>query len=368
MASGHAPGSAGAPPGASLASRLCARLGPALQGWLGEDCFIVDEGGLTLFGSAAEGVPRVQLAVGPVPVGWLGGASADPAALCAAGQLLSAFLSEMASLPASGQPNQAERQLMLYEAEKLASVGRLAAGMAHEINNPLSFVRSNLGTFRKYLAAFADLKEQLDHAEAAWDVLDLDFVLEDCRQLLDESGEGLLRIGRIVSDLRQFSSVDQRGECLVDLNECLRSAARMLELECPPTITLAFDLRPLPAMLGLPGHLNQMFYNILHNALQAIQDARRVGSIAISSAPTADSIRIEIRDNGVGMAPAEILHAFEPFFTARRIGSGSGLGLTTALHIAQAHSGRIDIRSRPGDGTTLRIEFPRRPGQPPGEN
>lgn len=345
-----------------LESRLCARLGPAMARLLGGHCAIADEGGEPLFGDIDEGVPRIGLVFGDVPVGWLYSATADEVSLAAAAELLSASLGEMAGLESSMLPNQAERHLMLYEAEKLAAVGRLAAGMAHEINNPLGFVRSNLGTFRQYLAAFAGLRGRLDHAEAAWRVLDLDFVLQDCTALLDESTDGLIRIGQIVDDLRSFSSVDRSGEGFVDLNECIRSAARILALQLPPGITLHFDLQPLPLLVGLPGHLKQMLYNIMHNAMQAIQDAGRSGCIELASAQTPDTIWLEVRDNGIGMEPGPAAHAFEPFFTSRAIGAGSGLGLATALNIVQAHSGKITINSEPGHGTTLHIEFPRPPG------
>jgi len=251
-----------------------------------------------------------------------------------------------------------ERQRMLYQAEKLASVGQLAAGMAHEINNPLGFVRSNFSTFEKYLEKFSALKVETESAATAWQALDLDFILDDCVELLKESAEGLERITRIVADLKGFSSVDRSTEELIDLNDCLRQAASMVATQMPDGIGIRFDLLPLPHIVGLPGHLNQLFFNLIRNATQAIQDASRSGEVKISSEAGEEGITIRIHDDGIGMTPAQLEHAFEPFYTTRPVGSGIGLGLATARNIVLAHNGRIALDSRPDGGTTVSVFIP----------
>ncbi len=252
-----------------------------------------------------------------------------------------------------------ERQQMLYEAEKLASVGQLAAGMAHEINNPLGFVRSNLSSFDKYLETFGQLRGRLDPPhQQRWEALDLDFMLEDGHALLQESARGLERIARIVADLKAFSNVDRANQEVIDLNTCLRQAGEMLTTQLPAGINLHYELLPLPGLFCLPGHINQLFFNLLRNAMQAIIDAGRPGMIRVSSEASEQGILIRIRDDGIGMSAEQLDHAFEPFYTTRPIGSGVGLGLATARNIAQAHSGSIQLESTPDQGSTATIFFP----------
>lgn len=251
-----------------------------------------------------------------------------------------------------------ERQQMLYEAEKLASVGQLAAGMAHEINNPLGFIRSNLSTFKTYLAAFASLKERLAEGDVAWQRLDLDFILEDGQDLLSDSSKGVERIAKIVSDLKSFSNVDRASEEFADINTSLHHAANLIERQLPAGVSLRLELMPLPNLICLPGHLNQLFFNLIHNAVQAIQDAGRPGVVKINSLAEEHGVVVLIHDDGVGMSVAQRDKAFQAFYTTRAIGSGAGLGLTTARNIVLAHSGTIEIESVPDQGTTIKLFFP----------
>ena len=251
-----------------------------------------------------------------------------------------------------------ERQQLLYQAEKLASVGQLAAGMAHEINNPLGFVRSNLSSFTAYLQKFVALKSRLREGETAWQELDLDFVLEDGLDLLGDCAVGLERIARIIADLKSFSNVDRATEEFANINESLRHAAAIVERQLPAGVTLQLELGHVAPLVCLPGHLNQLFYNLIHNGVQAIQEARRPGTVTIRSQAADDGIAIQISDDGVGMTPAQRERAFEPFFTTRPVGQGVGLGLATARNIVLAHSGRIEIASEPGHGTTVNLYFP----------
>jgi signal transduction histidine kinase len=376
------------------------KIGPALGELLGGDFAITDDAGKTLWGTGSPDARREPLIVELEPVGYLLSHSASPAALSAAGNLMLTVLRaqirfkmastlhlesvaedfeslkrEHARLGASEARYKTlseelearvkkqvseleERQQMLYEAEKLASVGQLAAGMAHEINNPLGFIRSNLSTFEKYLAKFAELKSHPGPAAEGWQALDLDFILEDSTDLLQESAKGIERIAHIVADLKAYSNVDRASEEYADLNLCLHEAVSMATAQLPPGIHFRFDLLPLPSIVCLPGHINQLFFNIIRNAVLAIADSGRPGEVKISSEADDEGIHIRIHDTGIGMTREQLEHAFEPFYTTRQVGAGIGLGLATARNVVHAHSGRISLDSQPDVGTTVTLFFP----------
>jgi len=386
--------------GELLDSGQLSRLGEALATLLGGDCAIADGNGKPLLGQIAANARHRAITLELEPLAILYSASADDRQLAAAGELLHAILRAQArfhmasalhleaiaedfeslkrkhahllesearyrklaaELDARVKAQVAqleERQQMLYEAEKLASVGQLAAGMAHEINNPLGFVRSNLTSFQRYLTQFAALRERLTADLSAWQAMDLDFLLEDGGDLLRESDLGLERIARIVGDLKAFSNVDRASEAFADPNDCIRQAAAVIEAQLPAGISLQLELLPLPSIVCLPGHLKQALFNILRNAVQAITDSGRPGTIKVSSETTASGLGIRIHDTGVGMRPEQIEHAFEPFYTTRPVGRGVGLGLSSARSIVLAHSGTISLSSQPDAGTTVTIAFP----------
>jgi signal transduction histidine kinase len=248
-----------------------------------------------------------------------------------------------------------ERQRQLYQAEKLASVGQLAAGVAHEINNPIGFIHSNLTTFADYLDKFAQLRSRLDEARRAWADLDLDFVLADGRELVADSTAGADRIARIVHDLRGFSNIDRPEEEMVDVNDSLRAACAVIVGQKPAGVALRLDLQAVPPLLCLPGLLNQVFLNLLINALQAVG---RQGEIRVGSHLEGTHIVITIGDNGEGIAADVLPRVFEPFFTTRDVGQGTGLGLTVARDVVQVHGGSIELESAIGRGTTVRIDLP----------
>jgi len=383
-----------------LDAAALARLGPALAGLLGADPALLDATGELLWGVPPGEMRRVPLTLELEPIGFLACANAAPERLLAARDLLLGVLRaevrfKMASvlhleavaedfaslkreharllesearyrklseeLEARVEHQVAqleERQQMLYQAEKLASVGQLAAGMAHEINNPLGFIGSNLSTFKTYLERFAALQKSLPSDSTAWRELDLDFILEDAADLLADSARGIERIARIVSDLKSFSNVDRATEEFADLNESLQHVASVMRSQLPAGVALTLALTPLPRLVCLPGHLNQLFFNIVRNAVQAIQDAGRSGEVWVSSGVVAGGIEIRVVDNGQGMSAEQREHAFEPFYTTRQVGAGAGLGLSTARNIVLAHSGRIELSSTPGLGTTVTVFFP----------
>ncbi len=380
------------------------KVGPALAALLGGDVAILDAAGKVAWGVLGAAARREPLVLELEPVGFLASATAARPALTGARFLLETLLriqarykmasslhleavaedfeslrreharlqdsearykalaGELEARVAAQVAQLEERQQMLYQAEKLASVGQLAAGVAHEINNPLGFVRSNLSTFERYLAAVQQLKARLQEGEAAWAALDLDFVLEDAIDLLGDSTQGLDRIARIVSDLKSFSNVDGADVVLADVNDCLRHAASVMEGRLPAGVRLHLDLQPLPRFVCLPGHLNQIFLSLMQNASQAIVDAGREGEIGVASEQCSEGerngVRVRISDNGVGMTPEHMARAFEPFYTTRPVGAGAGLGLSTARNIVQAHSGEISLQSQPDIGTTVTLFIP----------
>lgn len=252
-----------------------------------------------------------------------------------------------------------EQQRLLYQAEKLASVGQLAAGIAHEINNPIGFIRSNLNSFRGYLGKFAELKAGLASGAAAWSALDLDFVLSDGAELLDECIGGLDRVARIVRDLKGFSNIDRPEEEMADMNDNLRDVAGIATPRLPPEVGLRLDLEPaLPRLLCLPGHLNQVFLNLIDNGVQAVVDKGGAGQVVVASRAEPGAVVISVSDDGVGMDRDQLGRAFDPFYTTRPVGSGTGLGLSVARDIINAHGGSIQLDSEPGRGTTATVRLP----------
>ncbi|AYH43268.1 ATP-binding protein [Azoarcus sp. DN11] len=246
-----------------------------------------------------------------------------------------------------------ERQLQLYQAERLASIGQLAAGVAHEINNPLGFIGSNLSAAERYLKGLEDLRAVVP--STVWEARDLDFVFTDFAELLTDSRVGIDRIARIVKDLKGFSSVDQPEEQVVNLNAQLETLMSVLVGQKPDAVTLSTDFSPLPPLLCLPGHLNQAFLNILQNALQAVAAG---GIVTVHTRTEEGVISVEISDSGPGIPPEIRARIFDPFFTTRGVGSGTGLGLTVARDIILAHSGTVSVICPPQGGTRVTVNLP----------
>lgn len=251
-------------------------------------------------------------------------------------------------------------QRQLYQAEKMASVGQLAAGVAHEINNPIGFIRSNLSTAKSYVKEIATVAEIIktqgsEQIKSGWRQANIDFVLEDFAALLDESISGADRVARIVADLKGFSNVDQAEEKTVDLNEQIRSVCNMAASQLNGRATVLLTLAELPPIRCMPGQLNQVILNMLLNAAQAMT---MQGEIRIQTSVVDEQICIRIADTGRGI-PAETLpRIFDPFYTTHDVGHGTGLGLTVSRDVIVAHGGRIDVESEMGVGTTFTIYLP----------
>lgn len=258
----------------------------------------------------------------------------------------------------------AHRQL--YQAEKMASVGQLAAGMAHEINNPIGFIRSNLSTASFYVQKFQSVAEQIKSGNAAqitsaWQAAGLDLVVEDFPSLLQESINGADRVARIVSDLKVFSNIDQAEEGIVDLNDSIRSSCNVAANQINSRAELKLSLGELPSMRCNAGHLSQVFLNLLLNAAHAME---KRGEIRIQSGVENNQIVIRISDTGSGIPPEVLPRIFDPFFTTRDVGSGTGLGLTVSRDIITAHGGTIEVSSKLTVGTTFTIQLPIKQGNP----
>lgn len=247
------------------------------------------------------------------------------------------------------------RQRQLYESERFAAIGQLAAGVAHEINTPIGFMRSNLNTLAHYLDTLEQLKTRKEALSGLWEQHDLDYVLEDSRDLLRDCCAGIERIAGIVRDLRGFSCVDMPEMEFIDPAECLRRAIAMTNMQKPATVNLHCDIAPLPLRACQSGLLSQAFLNILRNAVQAVESG---GDIVVNARADATGTEITIRDNGSGIAPEMLPHVFEPFFTTRPVGSGTGLGLSVARDAIEAHGGEIRLASTPGQGTLVTIRWP----------
>ncbi len=264
--------------------------------------------------------------------------------------------------------SQLERtQGQLLQSEKMAAVGQLAAGVAHEINNPIGFVSSNVGSLTGYVGQLLEaidvvqkLAPQLPAAQGAqvMDVLkkiDIDFLRQDIADLLRESKEGLLRVKGIVSDLRDFSHSDEGKWLPTDLNRVLESALNMAANEIKYKAEVDKNLAQLPLVLCIPSQINQVFVNLLVNAAQAIQNR---GKITLRSSVVNAGVQIEIGDTGCGMSAQVQKRIFEPFYTSKPVGKGTGLGLSITWEIIQRHHGQIEVQSQPGAGTRFCITLP----------
>lgn len=249
-------------------------------------------------------------------------------------------------------------QRQLYQAEKMASIGQLAAGVAHEINNPIGFIHSNLGTARGYverLQQFTPAVRANPPLAEAWKRADMDFLIEDFGALLKESIDGADRVARIVADLKGFSNVDHAEVEVVDLNDSLRSVCNVAHAQVSPKAEVIMDLGELPPLRCHAGRLNQVFLSLLLNAAQAM-DAR--GEIRIRSHHAGSELRVEFADTGHGIAHDVLERIFDPFFTSRDVGQGMGLGLTVSRDVIAAHGGRIEVQSAPGKGSAFTVVLP----------
>ncbi|GGW56894.1 sensor histidine kinase [Alishewanella tabrizica] len=266
-------------------------------------------------------------------------------------------------------------QAQLLHADKMASIGQLAAGMAHEINNPLGFINSNLQSLNDYLNTLVKaltFSEKLIQKteDSALHRLQQDyfsrakitFITEDAPELLHESLDGIRRVSRIIQNLKIFSHVDDTHWQLCDLRDIIDSTLTMLSNDLRHNVTLHIEYADdLPLLQCQPIQLNQVLLHILNNAVQAISQK---GDIWIQVTVQAEQLHVTIRDNGCGIAPAVLPKVFEPFFTTKAVGQGSGLGLSMAYNVIKQHQGHISLSSEQGQGTTITLDLPLQPKLP----
>lgn len=260
---------------------------------------------------------------------------------------------------------QAHNQLL--QSEKLASIGQLAAGVAHEINNPIGFVNSNLGTLGSYVeelmsvvdaytGAHAEMPPPLrEMIEARTRGVDLEYLREDLPTLLSESRDGLDRVKKIVQDLKDFSRVGESEKVEADLNQCLDSTLNVVANEIKYKAEVIKEYGQLPPVECVASQLNQVFMNLLVNAAQAIEGR---GEIRLSTGHQGDEVFVAVRDSGCGIPPDKLNRIFDPFFTTKPVGTGTGLGLSVSYSIVEKHGGRIEVDSKVGEGTEFRVWLP----------
>ena len=258
----------------------------------------------------------------------------------------------------------------LVQSEKLASLGQLAAGVAHEINNPVGFISSNLSTLEGYFNQLQQMldayqraevlvtpPEQSEQLKAMRVGLELDFLKEDIPVLIKESKEGIGRVVQIVKDLKNFSRVDNEQTWqFANLQQGIDSTLNIVASELKYKADVVKHYGALPEIECLASQLNQVVMNLVINAAQAMGPER--GTITISTGVDSENVWLEVADNGYGIAPQTLQKIFDPFFTTKPVGEGTGLGLSLSYGIVKKHRGDISVSSELGKGTTFRVVLP----------
>ncbi len=261
-----------------------------------------------------------------------------------------------------------DKDAYMLQQDKMACIGQLAAGVAHEINNPMGFIMSNLGTLKKYSDSFvqyfqflevmvdrfccAELKEQSLELRKK---LDIEFVSQDIGNLVNESIEGACRVKQIVVDLKDFARIDESCIKEADLNQCIRSTINIVRNELKYVADLNLQLGELPPVYCNVQQINQVITNLLVNAVQAID---KHGLITVTTAFKDNNVILSVSDTGKGIQPEILKQIFDPFFTTKPVGKGTGLGLTITYDIVKKHHGEISVESVPGKGTTFTLSLP----------
>ena len=262
-----------------------------------------------------------------------------------------------------------DAQHQLLQSEKLASIGQLAAGVAHELNNPIGFVYSNMGTLNGYVKDLLEITDQFEkaaeaipsappavrQAQALLRDKDFEYLKEDIGNLIEESRDGLDRVRKIVQDLKDFSRVGDTDWQWADLHPGLESTLNIVWNELKYKATVHKDYGDIPQIRCIPSQLNQVFMNLLVNAGHAIEEK---GDIALRTGREGDQVWVEVEDTGKGIAEENLTRIFDPFFTTKPVGKGTGLGLSLAYGIVTRHQGHIEVHSAVGKGTRMRVWLP----------
>jgi signal transduction histidine kinase len=250
----------------------------------------------------------------------------------------------------------------------MASIGQLAAGVAHEINNPIGYVQSNISSLERYLDELFLVLEAYEKAESSLDEtssreisnirqqVDIDFLKKDVRALLLESHEGIGRVKNIVQNLKDFSHVDSKEKWqLDDIHQGLESTLNVVWNELKYKCTVVREYGELPLVECVLPQLNQVFMNLLVNASQSIEEK---GTITLRTGAEGDRVWIDVADTGSGIPPEIVPRLFDPFFTTKPVGKGTGLGLSVSYNIVKKHHGEITVNSTPGSGSAFRVWLP----------
>ena len=273
---------------------------------------------------------------------------------------------------------QLQRQVL--QAEKMASIGQLAAGVAHEINNPMGFIHANLFQMAEYVADLrrvfssvdelrkavarghpSEVREAAGRLDATAEESQVDFLLADLAKAIRESQEGSERIRHIVQDLRDFSHLDPGERGLADINQCLDSTANIVWPMMKHLVVLEKDYSEIPRVACYPMQLKQVFMNLLVNAFQAIEEKiagrAETGLIRLRTEVRGDSVLVLVSDTGIGIAPENLGRIFDPFFTTKKVGVGTGLGLSSCYSIVRRNGGIITVESELDKGSTFQVRL-----------
>jgi|SRR5690606_1880905 len=254
---------------------------------------------------------------------------------------------------------QANKQLL--QSEKLAAIGQLAAGVAHEINNPVGYVYSNLQSLEGYLTDLFRLTDAVDSAQSVDDLrlikqnIDYDYLRDDLKDLLAESREGIERVKTIISAMKDFSHIEEEEFKPADIHKGIETTLNVVNNELKYKAEIIREFGDLPEVECIISQINQVVMNLLVNAAHAIEE---FGKITVRTKLNHDQVIIEVEDTGQGISQEHLNRIFEPFFTTKPIGKGTGLGLSLSFNIIEKHNGRIEARSTPGQGTCFRITLP----------
>lgn len=264
------------------------------------------------------------------------------------------------------------QQSAMVKNEKLASIGLLSAGVAHEINNPLAFVNSNLEMLESYWQAMFCLYKEVESSLQGPDISDekrlvltklidekdLDYISSDFKNLFNDTHEGLERVTNIVQNLQHFSRIHDEDWDNVDINDSLQSTLKIINHQVKNSnCQINFDLKASQTVWCNLGELNQVFLNLLQNAIHAMESSE-VKTLSISTSQDAKTTYIKIKDTGQGIKPEHFEKIFDPFFTTKTVGQGTGLGLYISYKIVKDHKGDIDITSELGKGTEFTLQLP----------
>ena len=264
----------------------------------------------------------------------------------------------------------------LLHQEKLASIGQLSAGVAHEINNPVGFIKSNLISLKNYAEDMTQLMKNyqllIDSLSESNDKtktivatiteqqedIDIEYIIEDLPNLIDESLEGADRITKIVDGLKNFSRIDNDEKEKLDINACIESTLKLVQSEIKYKAELKLNLGDIPLTMGYLGNLSQVILNMLVNASHAMEEFGLITVRTTWQKESPEYIIIEIKDNGSGMSEATQDKIFDPFYTTKDVGIGTGLGLSISIGIIKKHGGTIAVDSELGKGTCFTISLP----------